>query len=706
MKRSFFLIIVFSALFLASQVSFAQQGSYLQLSFSDLGWKESVRLEGGNPAYTLYLPNFTGVDWGQSFLYLHLDASQFIHSPSSVSVYGDGELLLHGRLRAGENTLRIALGALSREEKVHRIEIRAYLVVSEDFCEDLASGNLFLVLRKDSLFQLYREEVPLESLEDFLSFPTERIEILLPPGEWSPDIQEAFMRLYVFLKRFYRDMPVQIALGVLEDKTAEPGEHLRIFLSEERYRDFEIYGKALYLTPRGVEAVTQLPEFFIFTSSEIEKVSEPTAHPGQKITFKELGVNSLSFRGMGEMKYTVYFAASDLGGLPRSLNLVLYRNYLPSRYEANFLVKLNGELIYSEKLDTQGAKELSPLVLQLPALLLSRENSLELCFSYFPEVGHCRRSEAPFEGFISGESYLEVKELAPLPDLLTFGDLPTFFGGKASVVLPDKASPESLMIAARIVAALRSMDRVPVEIKVLRYSELQNKLDSARNLSSWRKPFFRFFYLPWSIREYNHHLKLRAVPAPKRVALLLAFAWENLLYTLRDLVLLPLLPFLEKGVSSQEFLVFIEPPDTFLNTLSSPLLVEGGKLVVRAGLGEESLLRASPDQPLAILSVFREGAFPAIAFISYGRQEVARHHFLENFKGVETLRRLSGNVALFGKEGLSSLLTVKVSPSRGEILPRWKETLIRFRLVILLVGISLIIVLAGFLYHRLTHPPF
>ncbi|MCD6156562.1 MAG: hypothetical protein J7J32_05935 [Candidatus Atribacteria bacterium] len=50
MKRNFFLIIVFSALFLASQVSFAQQGSYFHLPFSSLGWKESVRLEGGNPA--------------------------------------------------------------------------------------------------------------------------------------------------------------------------------------------------------------------------------------------------------------------------------------------------------------------------------------------------------------------------------------------------------------------------------------------------------------------------------------------------------------------------------------------------------------------------------------------------------------------------------------------------------------------------------
>lgn len=706
MKKGFFLIIVLSALLLAGRVALAQHGSYFRLPFSSLGWKESVRLEGGNPTYTLYLPNFTGVDWEQSFLYLHLEASQFIYSPSSVSVYGDGELLLHKRLRAGENTLRVSLGALSREEKVHRIEIRAYLVASDDLCEDLASGNLFLVLKKDSLLRLYREDVPPESLEDFLSFPTERIEILLPPGEWSPDIQEAFIRLYVFLKRFYRDLPVRITAGIFQGEAGEPVEHLRIFLSEERYRDFEIYGKSLYLTPRGVKAVTRLPEFFIFTSSGIEKVSEQTTHPRRKITLKELGMSSLSFWGMGELKHTVYFAASDLGGIPRSLNLVLYRNYLPSRYEATFSVKLNGELIYSEKLDTRGAKELSPLVLQLPTLLLSRENSLELRFSYFPEVGHCRRSEAPFEGFISGESYLEVKELAPLPDLLTFGDLPTFFGGKANVVLPDKASLESLMIAARIVAALRSMDHVPVAIEVLRYSELNSKLDPALQLSCWAKPFFRFFYLPWRVREYSNYLILRGVPTAKRVALLLAFTCENLSYTLRDFALLPVLPFFERRVFPGEFLVFVEPSDAFLSTLSSPLVVDEGKLVLKTNLQGESLLQASLDQPLGILSVFKEGMFPAIIFISYGKQEVARYYFLENFRGVETLRWLSGNVALFGKEGLSRLLTVEIPPSGWKVPPRWKEILLRFRMVILLIGISLIVVLAGFLYHRLTHPPF
>ncbi|MDI3531417.1 MAG: hypothetical protein PWP60_1266 [Candidatus Atribacteria bacterium] len=684
----------------------AQDVSYLQLPFSSLGWKESVRLEGGDPSYTLYIPNFTGVNWERSFLYLNLDVPQLLRSPSSVSVYGDGELLLNATLRPGENSFRILLSALSANKEVHSIEIKAHLVISDDFCEDLASGNLFLVIRKESVFNLYWEDVPLESLRDFFSFPGNEIEILLPPGEWSVATQEAFIKLYAFLSRFYRGLPVRITAGIYRENMADSPRHRRIFISEKRFRDFEIYGHTLYLTPRGVDAVMRVPEFFVFSSSKVEKVSERLPLPRSRITLDELGVGDLSFRGIGEMKQTVYFATSDLGGMPRTLKLVLYRNYLPFRYEAAFSVNLNGEIVYSEKLNPQGIRQLSPLEIQIPTALLKRENALEFRFSYFPEVGQCRRGEAPFEGFISGDSYLEVGEPLPLPELLTFGDVPTFFTGKARVVLPERISLDTLLIASKIVASLRTMDRLPISVEILNYSRLAEQLDASLDLSTLGRPFFRLFYLPWRIREYSDYLRLRGTPDVKRVALSLAFTCENLLYTLRDLVLLPCLPFLEKKVYTRDFLVFVSPPDAFLKALSSPVVVDAGKIVLRSGLQSERLLGVSPDQPLSIFSVFREGIFPAIIFISYGEEDVARDYFLKNFEGVETLRWLSGNVAVFGKGGVSKLLTVEIPPSRWKIPSRWEEIFPRLRLILFLIGISLVVVLAGLLYRRLTRPPF
>jgi len=696
--------VVFS-LFCGILVAYAQDTSYLQLSFSSLGWKESVRLEGGDPSYTLYIPNFTGVDWKQSFLYLNLDAPQLLRSPSSVSVYGDGELLLNAALRPGENSFRVLLNALSADKDIHNIEVRAHLVISDDLCEDLASGNLFLIIRKDSAFHLYREDVLLESLEDFFSFPGNEIEILLPSGDWSVTTQEAFIKLYAFLSRFYRGLPVQITAGVYEENVAEPPEHRRIFISEERFRDFEIYGHTLYLTPRGVDAVMRIPEFFVFPASKIEEAGKRVSLPGSRITLDKLGVNDLSFRGIGEMKQRVYFATSDLGGMPHTLKLVLYRNYLPFRYEATFSMKLNGEMIYSEKLNPKGAGELSPLEIQIPTALLERENTLEFRFSYFPELGQCRRGEAPFEGFISGDSYFEVVGFEPLPELLTFGDMPTFFTGKARVVLPEQVSLDSLLIASKIVATLRTVDRLPIAVEIINYSQLAEQLDTSLGLSVLGRPFFRLFYLPWRIREYSAYLKLRGTPDVKRIALSLAFTCENLLYTLRDLVLLPCFPFLEKKTYARDFLVFVDPPDAFLKSLSSPVVIDEGTIVLRFGLQSERLLEASPDQPLGILSVFREGAFPAIIFIPYGEKDIAQSYFLENFEGVETLRWLSGNVAIFGKGGLSKLLTAETPPSRWRIPSQWKEIFRSFRLVIFLVGASLIVILAGFLYRRLTRPP-
>ncbi|BER93132.1 cellulose biosynthesis cyclic di-GMP-binding regulatory protein BcsB [Thermatribacter velox] len=708
MRKGLFLVgicLLLSLVFVELSFGAREGEGYFQIPFSSLGWKESVKLEGGNPAYTLYLPDFTGVDWGRSFLYLNLYASQLIRSPSSVSIYGDGELLLNAALRAGENSFRIPLAALSTDKDVHSIEVKAHLVISDDFCEDLASGNLFVIIRKDSLLNLYRKDTPLKSLEDFLHFPEDEVEILLPSGEWSPDLQRAFIELYAFLSRFYRGLPVRITAGMYKGETTESSDHRRIFLLEEGYRDFEIYDKSLYLTPQGVDALTRIPEFFVFTSSKVEKVDKQFSYSKQRVTLSGLGADGLTFRGLGEMKQTVYFTLSDLGGFPRSLKLVLYRNHLPSRYEATFSIKLNGEMVYSEKLDMGGVKELSPLTVQIPTALLGRENSLEFRFSYFPEVGHCRRSEAPFEGFISGKSYLEVEELASLPELLTFGDVPTFFAGKAQVVLPDKASFEDLMVASKIVASLRTIDRVPILVEVLKYSQVTDLLDPSLNLSVFRRPFFNLFYLPRRVREYSDHLRLRGTPTAKRMALSLAFACENFIYTLRDFVLLPCLPFLEKSVSPRNFLVFVDPPDTLLKSLSSPVVIDEGTIVLRSGLQSERLLETSPDQPLGVLSVFREGAFPAIIFIPYREKDIARSYFLENFEGVETLRWLSGNVAIIGKGGLSRLLTVEIPPSGWRIPSHWREVFRSFRLVIFLVGASLIVILAGFLYRRLTRPP-
>ncbi len=589
-----------------------------------LGLREDSLLEGPSPAYVFYFPDFSGVRWEQSDLVLSLDIPQALHPLSTISVYAENTLLFSENLaRRGERILHIPLDKLSQIPKkdAYRFEIRPNLFIGENPCEDLASGNLRILVRKESKFRILVEDTAWD-LQDFLHFPSQNVTIFLPQDFRSKDVEGAYIKLYAFLRRVHRGLPVRIVTRLFGgERLSEeaPGEK-RIFLMKEGLRDVHLFGRTLYLTPKGVEAIVGGKTLVSASSRVLEGVFLPLS--SRKRTFADFGLKDTTVRGIGNMGAQVHFALSDLGGAWEHLSLVLFWTSTPlprfPRGEAFLRVFLNGNPIFSKRV----LEEESPLqrsVIPLPSASLARENTLEIVFSYFPEVENCRRGTTPFEATIFGNSYFVAYIKEDIPSLITFGDVPTLFWGKGWVVLPEDPAFEELEAAARLYGALREMDNTPLFVEVVREKELLELLGGKRRE--------RLLAFPQNFRDF---LRLFSeVLLLFRQGAMLLFSPPNI----------------------PEYLLLVSPSQTLLRYF--PVSVSQGALSLTSVPLPLTTLKVLPDEPLGVLTLGRAYHRPALALFPCGTGGVAFAYFLRGFEGAETLRRLKGNVVVFGRQGWS-----------------------------------------------------
>ncbi|NSW77013.1 MAG: hypothetical protein HPY68_09655, partial [Candidatus Atribacteria bacterium] len=105
---------------------------------------------------------------------------------------------------------------------------------------------------------------------------------------------------------------------------------------------------------------------------------------------------------------------------------------------------------------------------------------------------------------------------------------------------------------------------------------------------------------------------------------------------------------------------------------------------------------------LAILTTFWENGHPVILFTTHGEPDLATRYFLNTFKEEKTLRRLTGNVTLFGSSSFTSVLSGSpVGPYRPATLVS-REWFVKFRFLLFLIIAGIIILAAGLLYNRLV----
>ncbi|MCX6090252.1 MAG: cellulose biosynthesis cyclic di-GMP-binding regulatory protein BcsB, partial [Candidatus Atribacteria bacterium] len=460
-------------------------------------------------------------------------------------------------------------------------------------------------------------------------------------------------------------------------------------------------------------------------SGKIESQGSIPVSPRQKVTLSQLGVPSVHVQGIGDMKNTFFFSASELGGYPHQISFTLLENHTSmtqgSLTEAFLKVFFNQELVAVKKLEKDQVSEMTPYAFSIPSSLIRRDNEVQFIYSYYPEVSNCRQGTAPLEGFISGDSYIETWGKRKNPSLLTWHDVPIFFRGNGRIVFPSHPNRELLELSARLYASLREMDSDPFSF------DLEVSIENPQNrptpdqlpLTSPGTPFFpgrsmevwhQLVQIPNDLQAYASSPELQNMNFLGKLLNIVGrtliqygevtFQFLNLFFAFPQPTGSPI----EKALPSPADYLLVIQPGNIPSTLRSPVIPTSGETILYHLANQRPVLKYSMDEPVGFLSVFWDKNQPVILYTTTGSDSVANENTRNFFLGASTIRSLNGNVTFFGRNGISDLTV-------GEDL-QWNQTptssgtifFENYKLFIYLGIFALIVVVCIYLAFKLSKP--
>lgn len=369
-----------------------------------------------------------------------------------------------------------------------------------------------------------------------------------------------------------------------------------------------------------------------------------------RITFEELGYGPVTLRGVHDLRAGYAFVLGDLGGQPAELRLVVFGRYVPvggteAKDRPYLKVYLNGMLVKAFRLD--GSGEINGLGVDLPSYALKRENFLELVYAYYPNPGECTAGTMPFEGVFYSHSYLEVTRWRRT-ESVSFADLPGGFTGPGTVVLPADNTLPYLLAAADVLAAIRRLDRRPIDLRVVLWS--QERTASLRPDGRTRGAEWWLFALP---------------------------AW---------------------GFSALS-------AGGFPTELGLPVDISARYLTVYNPLTREQVFEMGTDEPVGVLQAFSYGGRPALALTVKGMEMSPMQELARTLLDLETLRRLRGNVVFWRDKELVSVEVGRKLRVRREGETDFWQLYRRYRIPAFLVLTGVVSLAAYQVYARLARPP-
>lgn len=669
----FFLLISISA--------FAQVPNTIVWNLNELvGQENDIRLEGYKPTYVLFLPNFKGVNWNETHLALKIWFSEVLNPESQISLFINDQfvhtkLLKDIQMQPGQVAyldIPIPEAAIKMNNQLIKIEIQPTLFISNNLCKDIFSGNLWIIIKKESFitFKMKTDWVP-QTIDDFLQSIKETITIVLPPQPWSDHILQSYFSLYAFLHKTHREQPFQIQTTIAPSQftSSDLAKHYQIYLLESSSSDYQMYGKKLFLTFEGIETITaRYHKFLIGKSGKIFYSNQEKKLPQiNKTTFFDLGYSSFKLIGFGNMEKNLRFYYSDISNQPAPLTLRLFFSHtpLPPDFKGEALIKvsINSQPIYSQLLEAKSGGQLFPIDLSLPFQFLKPMNTLTLGLSYFPGEENYRPGIMPFEGFFSEDSYFQVKSGVHPTILSSWKTITALSGNKIKIVLPSQFDENTLQIAAEILSSIQLYNSsfIPFEI-IFGNTDLGNLFTQPKTEFKWNPHYYsemwnyhwvNFFHIPKTIThalsssDYLHRSFLQKIP----------ITIYNITLPFGQFVYHLLTSFLSHPIPIQtnqqnNYLIIIISPEMIPNYLLPPVSLESGKMVLKDTIQNKAKLSTSLNEPMSCLVFFYQNQVPVILFTSSGQKSIAADYFKKYFNPKTTFLDISGNFVIFEKNGI------------------------------------------------------
>ena len=717
-----FLVFFFFLLIMTIPV-FAQSLNIVSLNFEQfLGIKNDIKLEGYLPSYIFYLPNVRGVNWGESHLALKIWFSEALSPETNISLLVNDRivffhLLKNIQLQPGHLAyldIPIPESAINEKNPLVKVEIQPTLSMGNNICEDLASGNLWMIIKKESFitYSLKSDWNP-QTVPEFLNSMLNQVTIVLPQKPWSNQFISSYLTLYAFLHRAFRQFPLKIQTIMSAAVSAAPtvdDDTYQIYLLENSVRDFQIYGKKLYLTPEGVGLLVSEYQKLMMTKSGKSPSLIPTRTvQSTKKTFEEMGVPFLEMKGFGELKKTLSFSSSEIGGNSAQMTLQLFMNHSPlsAEFQGEALLKVyfNSQLIYSKRLDQKTGGQLTSLRIELPTQYTKRENEIQIAFLYYPDLKNCRQGIMPFEGFISGDSFIEVnRQRRPLA-FSNWQDVPGFFGGRGKIVLPSQPDLNTLQIAASLYSSIRAMDNTPLEVEIIPLDKINEHFPQTSEISNLIPVWEEFNKISGTIHDILALPDFQNLDLFQKILTIISITADYYGKFTYQLMATPLsTSFQTQTVGVPTEFVLIISPGYIPSSLSSPVLATSDQLTLNNAIEGKDSFNLTLDEPVSLLSIFHQNNKPVILFTTYGHISLALDYFQKYFDINETLKTLNGNVAIFGKNGCVDLMIGSSSSgTQAIILPSFEQYFTDQGPLFLIIVLCIVIIIILIFYMRKHH---
>ncbi len=350
------------------------------LTFKELGYSKETHLPGATPQFVFHVLNYEGLKGATVDLSLRL--SSVLSENSSVTIEIDDTPLYTKSIKEIGYTPRLSIPVRFSNSNYTKVAVLGRLFVSDNICNDISGGNLWMVVSNQSRLILNGDYHPKTVSHFFRDYETD-FNVVFDPAK----VNFEALPLFYYLHQLNDWKNINVSLNAPETAT-DKKRTIRVGLYEQDLavdkEDLLVYEKGTHLLRKS------LMDLYITPAMKESAVTPDPGHRTGELYFSEMGIKSFTATGVGDLSFNVPMRYSFFSGIPKNPNLELIVNHTPVQSDDQAFLKvfLNGLLIKAFRLEGGGTARAYHVSIP-EELLQSYNNNLEFVASYFTDKGGC-----------------------------------------------------------------------------------------------------------------------------------------------------------------------------------------------------------------------------------------------------------------------------------------------------------------------------
>ena len=366
------------------------------LSLEDMGYLKEISLPGAFPEFVFHLLNYEGLESATAEVALRF--SNVLSEKSTVTVEIDDIPQFTKSIKEMGYAPLLPITIHPSKGEFTKVAIKGHLLITDNSCDDITTGNLWMVVSNKSQLRLKGNQSLPTSVSQFFKSYNNHFNVAFDPENVSFDA----LPLFYYLHQLNDWKGIHVGIN---DQPVDGGQTIRVGRFTQ---DIAVDKGDLLVYEKGVNLLKKpLIDMYITSALKEAKIISHSDHKKGELLFSDLGVENFTQTGVGDISLNVPLRYSHFFGIPRNLGLELIVSHtpIPQNDKAFLKVFLNGLLIQPFQLEQGGNPR--PYHVKIPEeLLRSYNNHLELVTSYFSNTGGCGRNTPTITVSISNASRL------------------------------------------------------------------------------------------------------------------------------------------------------------------------------------------------------------------------------------------------------------------------------------------------------------